>query len=72
MSTQHPTNHADRLDQHLGTLVAVRPAQSGARPSEVAEALALTSMLLPLPRRAELAYREHRRLGAWTNRRRQN
>lgn len=58
----------DALDRYLGT---VKPA-TGTSPSNLAISLALTAALIPLPRRAALAYREYTRLRRQVRRRHWN
>lgn len=57
----------DRLDRRLSTarVIAVLP-------SDLADSLDDAAHILPLARRAVLAWRHHRRYGRWVNRRRQN
>jgi hypothetical protein len=63
----------DALDHRLGTLTALRVGVAGGvRPSDLAEALALTTALLPLRRRTALAWRHWRQHGPHYRRRRSN
>lgn len=62
IATTDAADPEDRLDTRLGVAVALRPEYPGVLPGELARDLARAAARLPWRRRAELTYRQLRRL----------